>query len=70
VEIYKDLLFKIKYNNNAAIMSTKNSSSHSCIKHTDIKHHWIHKAVKTGEIMVTKIATKENIANLFMKVLL
>jgi hypothetical protein len=41
VEIYKDLSFKIRCNNNAAITLMKNFSGHSCMKHTDIKHYWI-----------------------------
>jgi hypothetical protein len=39
VEIYKELLFEIKCDNNTAITLSKNTSGHSCMKHTDIKHH-------------------------------
>jgi hypothetical protein len=70
VEIFKDLPFEIRCDNNAAITLTKNSSGHSRMKHTDIKHHWIWEAVEAGEIAVTKIPTEENIADLFTKVLL
>jgi len=48
VEIYEDLPFKIKCDNNTAITLTKNSIGHSRVKHTDIKHHWIREAVETG----------------------
>jgi hypothetical protein len=63
------LPFEIKCDNNAAITLMKNASSHSCMKHTDIKHHWIHEAVKVGDITVNYIPTEDNIANLFMKAL-
>jgi len=53
VEIYENLPFKLKCDNNAAITLTKNVSGHSRIKHTDSKHHWIRKAVEAGEISVT-----------------
>jgi hypothetical protein len=69
VEIFKDLPFEIRCDNNAAITLTKNSSGHSRMKHTNIKHHWIREAVEAGEIVVTKIPTEENIANLFTKAL-
>ena len=68
-EIYEDLPFEIKCDNNAAITLMKNASGHSHVKHTDIKHHWIHEAADTGEIMVTYIPTEESIADFFTKVL-
>jgi hypothetical protein len=69
VEIYEDLPFEIKCDNNAAIMLTKNATGHSHMKHTNIKHHWIREAVEHGEIMVNYIPTKDNIADLFTKAL-
>jgi hypothetical protein len=65
VEIYENLLFKIKYDNNL----TKNASGHNHIKHIDIKHHWIHKAVEYGDIAVDYVSTNKNIADLFTKAL-
>jgi hypothetical protein len=69
VEIYEELPFEIKCNNNTAITLSKNASSHSHMKHTDIKHYWIRKAVEVSNIVVNYIPSKDNIANLFMKAL-
>ena len=69
VEIYEDLPFEIKCDNSTAITLTKNASSHSHVKHTDIKHHWICEVVKIGDIKVTYIPLEENIADLFTKAL-
>jgi hypothetical protein len=40
VEIYDDLPFEIKCDNNAVIILMKNTSGHSRMKHTNSKHHW------------------------------
>jgi hypothetical protein len=69
VEVYEELPFKIKCDNNMARTLMKNVSSHSRMKHTDIKHHWICEAVEVGDITVNYIPTEDNIANLFMKAL-
>jgi hypothetical protein len=69
VEIYEELPFEIKCDNNTAITLTKNASGHSRMKHTDIKHHWIHEAVEVGDIAVNYIPTEDNIADLFTKAL-
>jgi len=45
----------------------KNTGGHSCIKHTDIKHHWICEAVKTSDIAISYIPTEENVVDLFTK---
>jgi hypothetical protein len=57
VEIYKELPFKIKCNNNTAITVMKNVSSHSCMKHTNIKHHWIHKVVNITNFLLSNCAS-------------
>jgi hypothetical protein len=69
VEIYKELPFEIKCNNNAAITLSKNASGHSHMKHTDIKHHWICEAAEVGDIVVNYIPSEDNIADLFTKAL-
>lgn len=69
VEVYEELPFKIKCDNNVVITLMKNASGHSHMKHTDIKHHWIHEAVEVGDITVNYIPTEDNITNLFMKAL-
>ena len=69
VEIFEDLLFEIKCDNNAAIALTLNMSRHSCVKHIDVKHHWIHEAVEVGNLIITYIPTKDNITDLFTKAL-
>jgi len=69
VEIYEDLPFEIKCDNNVAIVLTKNASGHSRVKHTNIKHHWIREAVEAGDIVVTYVPSEENIADLFTKAL-
>jgi hypothetical protein len=69
VEVYEELPFEIKCDNNAAITLMKNVSGYSHMKHTDIKHHWICEAVKVGDITVNYIPTKDNIAGLFTKAL-
>jgi hypothetical protein len=67
VEIYEDLPFEIKCDNNAAITLMKNATGHSRVKHMDIKHHWIHEAVEAGELSITYIPTEDNIADIFTK---
>jgi methyl coenzyme M reductase subunit D len=39
------------------------------VKHIDVKHHWIHETVETGNIAVTYMPSEDNIADIFTKAL-
>ena len=46
---------------------TKNSHYHDKIKHIDVKHHFIQNIIVVGKIVVTKIHTSENPADMLTK---
>ena len=51
----------------SAIHLTKNNRYHDKTKHINIKHHFIRDVVVVGEIMVEKIHTSENPADMLTK---
>jgi len=55
--------------NNAAINLSEDPLLHDCVKHIDIKHHFLCEHVQSQEITLSYINTYNNIANIFTKVL-
>ena len=59
----------IDIDNRAAIKLTKDLKFHTCTKHINIKHHYVCDMIKDQDIIVVSCASKENLANIFMKLL-
>ena len=57
----------IHVDNRAAIELMKDSKFHTCTKHINIKHHYIRDMIKDRDIVVVSCASKENLADIFMK---
>ena len=55
--------------NNTAINSSEDPSLHQCVKHIDIKYHFLQECVNMGEITLKYINTNNNIADIFTKAL-
>ena len=60
----------ILYNDNSgAVALTRNTKHNSCVKHIDIKHHFIRECVENRDITVHHIPSADNLAGLFTKAL-
>jgi hypothetical protein len=60
----------VLYNNNSgAVALTKNMKHNSCVKHIDIRHHFIRECIDNGEISVQHVPSINNLADLFTKAL-
>ena len=57
------------YYNSRAVPHSKESRNHRKGKHNDRKYHLISEIVMRGDVVVEKIASTENLVNLFMKTL-
>ena len=55
--------------NNTAINLSKDPSLHQCIKHVDIKYHFLHEHVHSSELKLSYVNTHHNLANIFTKAL-
>ena len=40
---------------------------HSCVKHIDIKYHFLRDQIQSNNLQISYINTKDNIANMFTK---
>lgn len=56
--------------NSAAVILSGDQVFHDRVKHLDIHYHWIREHVENGEIVVSQIATINNITNILTKALL
>lgn len=56
-------------NNNAAINLSEDPTLHACVKHVNIKYHFLRERVQAGEICIRYVNTKYNVADLFTKAL-
>ena len=54
--------------NHSAITHAKDSTLHARSKHIDIRYHWIHDIVNSGEVELKDICTNENCADMLTKV--
>nr|GEZ18591.1 copia protein [Tanacetum cinerariifolium] len=57
----------IMCDNKGAIELSKNPVQHSRTKHIEIRHHFLRDNVQKGNISVEKVASEENIADIFTK---
>ena len=55
--------------NNAAINLSEDPSLHQCVKHINIKYHFLRERVNMGEITLKYINTNDNLADIFTKAL-
>ena len=55
--------------NNAAITLSNDPLLHACVKHIDIKYHFLHECIQSQELVVAYIHTKNNLAAIFTKAL-
>jgi len=67
--IDQDLL-KINCDSMSAIYLAKNQVYHATTKHIDVKFHFVREILDEGDIKLQKIHTKENPADMLIKVLL
>nr|GEV69753.1 hypothetical protein [Tanacetum cinerariifolium] len=59
--------FRIMCENKGAIDLSKNSVQHSRTKHIEIRHHFLRDNIQKGNISIEKVASKDNIADIFTK---
>ncbi|GKB23576.1 hypothetical protein Tco_0862977 [Tanacetum coccineum] len=57
----------IMCNNKGAIDLSKNPVQHSRTKHIEIRHHFLRDNVQKGNISIEKVASEDNIADVFTK---
>nr|GEY45478.1 retrovirus-related Pol polyprotein from transposon TNT 1-94 [Tanacetum cinerariifolium] len=57
----------IMCNNKGAIDLSKNPVQHFRTKHIEIRHHFLHDNVQKGSISIEKVASEDNIADIFNK---
>nr|GEV81850.1 retrovirus-related Pol polyprotein from transposon TNT 1-94 [Tanacetum cinerariifolium] len=57
----------IMCDNKGAIDLSKNPVQHSRTKHIEIRHHFLHNNVQKGNISIEKVASENNIADIFTK---
>ena len=55
--------------NNATINLSKDPSLHQCVKHINIKYHFLCECVYSGELKLSYVNTHHNLANIFTKAL-
>jgi len=60
--------YKVHCDSQTALDLSKYSMYHSHTKHIDIRYHWICEAMEQQLLKLVKIHTKENPANMLMKV--
>ena len=53
--------------NNAAITLSEDPAFHARVKHFDIRYHFLRKRVQSGDISLSYVNTKDNIADIFIK---
>nr|GEX13031.1 copia protein [Tanacetum cinerariifolium] len=57
----------IMCDNNGAIDLSKNPVQHTRTTHIEIRHHFLHDNVQKGDISIVKVASEDNIADIFTK---
>ncbi|KNZ78493.1 Copia protein [Termitomyces sp. J132] len=60
---------KMFCDNDSAIALSEDPLLHACIKHVDIKYHFLHKRVQSNELVLLRVPSKENTADIFTKAL-
>jgi len=59
----------IHEDNQAAIALTKNPQFHDRTKHIQVKYHWIREQVSNGNLILSYINSKKQLADIFTKAL-
>ena len=57
----------IRGDNQGAIALTKNTRDHGKVKHIDMRHHYIHELLHSGDIEIEQVSSTDNLADLFTK---
>jgi hypothetical protein len=65
----QELPFQLRGDNLGSISLTETNKEHGLSKHLDIRWHYIREHVKDGELLVSSIPGKENIADILTKAL-
>lgn len=60
---------KLFCDNTVAVFLCADQAFHDRTKHLDVRYHWIREKVESGEIVVTRVATSDNIADGLTKAL-
>ncbi len=60
---------KLLCDNSAAVLLSADQAFHDRTKHLDVRYHWIRGRVEDGEVVVTRIATSDNVADGLTKAL-
>ena len=55
--------------NSAAVLLCGNQAFHNCIKHLEVRYHWIKEQVENEELIVEQISLLSNIADVLTKAL-
>ncbi|GKE41110.1 hypothetical protein Tco_1464515 [Tanacetum coccineum] len=53
--------------NKGAIDLSKNPVLHTCTKHVEIRHHFLHDNVQKGNISIEKVSSEDNITDILTK---
>ena len=53
--------------NNGALALSKDPQFHAHAKHINVKHHYIPECIENGDILVTRISSEDNVANILTK---
>ena len=59
----------INCDNQGVIALAKDNKFHACTKHIDVHYHFIREAVEDGKVMVQYILTRDNVSDIFTKLL-
>ena len=57
----------LNVDNQGAINYSNNAINHSCTKHIDIQHHFVHEKLVSNEMRLQYCATDDNLADIFTK---
>ena len=62
-------LMTLYYDNSEIVANLKEPRCHKIAKHIEMKYYLIRNIIEWGKVIVYKLASKENLANLFTKAL-
>ena len=69
LSIFKDLKVPISIDNNSAMKLSKNPEFHARTKHIEMKHHFIREKIASDEVLLNRVDTKDNVADILTKCL-
>lgn len=69
IDFPQNLLTPINCDNTAAITLSKDSLYHNRVKHIDIKYHFLREFALAGDLRLSYVNTRDNIADIFTKAL-